>query len=222
MDWFIDVIATANPLNATGHTNHNLIHTRNAKTLYTLNKHSRNKEQLRKRMPNPTRAELLDAARAFCESFAQKKPLEEILSHFSSSRSGAKGKDDGDDRSDGDDGGGILIHEHGFPQLAPFLGRDYRGPEGAREYFETLGRFLSYEDMRFVEFAVDASGGEKNRDVGGKVMARGKAKFTWAETGNSWDETFVYVLCFDAQVKVSRYEVWADSGAAYLASRGEL
>ncbi|KAI1313639.1 transcription elongation factor S-II [Xylaria venustula] len=168
-------------------------------------------------MPNPTRAELLEAAEAFCKSFAQKKPLEEILSHFSSSRSGAREDDDGDDRSGGS-GGGILIHEHGLPQLAPFLGRDYRGPEGAREYFETLGKFLSYEDMRFVEFVVDASEGEG----GGKVVARGKARFTWTETGNSWDETFVYVLLFDAHAKVLRYEVWADSGAAYLASRGQL
>ena len=69
-------------------------------------------------MPTLTRADLLAAARAFCDSFAQKKSLDEILSHFAST-------------------GEIVVHEHGLPQLAPFLGRDFRGVDGAREYFES-------------------------------------------------------------------------------------
>ena len=157
-------------------------------------------------MPNPTRAKLLAAATAFCDSFAQKKPLEEILSHFASSAAAAAANDNSDN--------GIVVHEHGLAQLAPFLGRDFRGREGARKYFETVAGYLSYEDMRFVEFVVD--------EGGGKVAVRGRARFTWTETKQSWDETFVYVLAFDGEAKLTRYEVWADSGAAYLASRGEL
>ncbi|KAI0528081.1 transcription elongation factor S-II [Xylaria bambusicola] len=153
-------------------------------------------------MPNPTRAELLGAATAFCDSFAQKKPLEEILSHFSSAA-----KDDE-----------IVVHEHGLMQLAPFLGRDFCGREGVRKYFEMVARYLSYEDIRFVEFIAD----DAAASAGGKVGVRGKARFTWKETDKSWDETFVYVLGFDITAKLTRYEVWADTGAAYLASRGEL
>ncbi|KAI1355653.1 transcription elongation factor S-II [Xylaria sp. FL0043] len=162
-------------------------------------------------MPSLTRAELLEAAKTFCDSFAQKKPLEDILSHFSSSSSSPGSAVSSDT---------VLVHEHGLPQLAPFLGRDFRGLDGAREYFETVAKYLSYEDMRFVEFVVDTEDGDG--DGGGKVAVRGKAKFTWTETEKSWDETFVYVLRFDARAKLTRYEVWADSGAAYLARRGEL
>ncbi|KAI0907952.1 transcription elongation factor S-II [Ustulina deusta] len=173
-------------------------------------------------MPSLTREELLAAATAFCESFARKKPLEEILSHFSPDEM-------------------VVVHEHGLPRLAPFLGRDFRGLEGARRYFETVRGCLSYEDMRFVEFVADTftplgsdggdpgdgggvgvggAGGEGGG--GGKVAVRGRARFTWTETGLSWDETFAYLLRFDARAKLARYEVWADSGAAYLARRGEL
>lgn len=38
----------------------------------------------------------------------------------------------------------------------------------------------------------------------------------------SWDETFTYSLDFDDELKVTDYQVWADSGAAYLARLGKL
>lgn len=180
-------------------------------------------------MPTPTRAELLAAAQAFCDSCAQKKPLDEILSHFSPPppppSSSSKGEAKGETNE-------IIVHEHGLPQLAPFLGREFRGVQGARRYFEILGECLGYEGMRFVEFIVDCGddGDEKNGGGGakggggrgGKVVVRGLARFTWLETGQAWDETFVYVLGFDGGAGLVRYEVWADSGAAYLARRGEL
>jgi len=55
-----------------------------------------------------------------------------------------------------------------------------------------------------------------------KVAVKGKARFTWVETGESWDETFSYALDFDQERKVTDYQVWADSGAAYLARVGKL
>ncbi|KAI0118793.1 transcription elongation factor S-II [Nemania sp. FL0031] len=197
-------------------------------------------------MSSLTHAQLLAAARAFCDSFAQKRPIEEILLHFasppaSSTGTSAAATSPSPTSSTADEGktshnrGGseILVHEHGLPQLAPFLGQDFRGLAGARQYFETVGACLSYEDMRFMEFVADtAAGGEgdenenEGEDVdvgkGGKVAVRGKARFTWKDTGQSWDETFLYILCFDARAKLKTYEVWADSGAAYLARRGEL
>ncbi|KAI0834857.1 hypothetical protein F5Y06DRAFT_278083 [Hypoxylon sp. FL0890] len=146
-------------------------------------------------MPHHKRADLLEAATSFCASFAQKKPPDEILRHFSTSDT-------------------ILAFEHGLPELAPFLGREFRGREGVQEYFETISSCLSYEDMRFADYIVDAA---ENR-----VAVRGTAKFTWTATGESWDEVFAYALKFDEERKVVRYEIWADSGAAYLASKGRL
>ncbi|OTA52636.1 hypothetical protein K449DRAFT_402443 [Hypoxylon sp. EC38] len=146
-------------------------------------------------MPHHKRTELLEAATAFCDSFAQKKPLDEILSHFSSSDN-------------------IVAYEHGLPELAPFLGREFRGREGVQEYFETVSSCLSYENMRFADYIVDA--------VENRVAVRGTAKFMWTANGESWDEVFAYALKFDDERKVVSYEIWADSGAAYLASKGQL
>lgn len=77
-----------------------------------------------------------------------------------------------------------------------------------------MGKYLSYENMRFSNYVVDP----QQR----KVSVRGEARFVWTSTDQGWDEVFTYVLDFDEELKVSVYEVWADSGAAYLASRGEL
>ncbi len=68
--------------------------------------------------------------------------------------------------------------------------------------------------MSFGNYVVDA--------VARQVSVKGEARFTWKSTGKSWDEVFVYVLAFDDEMKVLRYEIWADSGAAYLASQGQL
>ncbi|OTB08330.1 hypothetical protein M426DRAFT_51981 [Hypoxylon sp. CI-4A] len=146
-------------------------------------------------MPHHKRTELLEAATAFCESFAQKKAPDEILAHFSGSPD-------------------VLAYEHGLKELAPFLGREFRGRDGVQAYFEAIASCLSYEDMRFDDYAVDAA---ENR-----VAVRGTAAFTFAETGESWDEVFAYALQFDEMRKVLTYEVWADTGAAYLASKGRL
>jgi hypothetical protein len=54
------------------------------------------------------------------------------------------------------------------------------------------------------------------------VSVKGRAKFTWIKTRQSWDETFTYTLDFDDEAKVTDYQVWADSGAAYLARLGQL
>jgi hypothetical protein len=141
------------------------------------------------------RQKLLIAARAFCDAFADKTPPAEMFNYFSAS----------------DD---VLAYEHGLPQLAPFLGREFRGQRGLKEYFDLLSSRLSYENMAFSHLFVDP-------EVS-KVSVRGRATFTWTSTGQSWDEVFTYVLEFDDELKVKTYEIWADSGAAYLASKGEL
>ncbi|KIX97285.1 uncharacterized protein Z520_06737 [Fonsecaea multimorphosa CBS 102226] len=146
-------------------------------------------------MPSPDRDSLLSAAQAFCNSFASQEAPDKIFSYFSTS----------------DD---VLALEHGLPQLAPFLGREFRGQKGLEEYFGLLSSHLTYDNMRFSDFVVDSQVS--------KVSVRGEAKFTWTKTGQSWDEVFTYVLEFDEETKVKVYEIWADSGAAYLASKGQL
>jgi len=138
---------------------------------------------------------LLDATKALCDDFARKADLETILSHFSSTEP-------------------CIAREHGQMEFAPFLGRTFRGQDGVREYFSLIALLLIYDEMSFGDYVVDT-------EVR-KVSARGRARFTWISTQESWDETFVYVLALDDDNKVYRYEVWADTGAAYLARKGKL
>ncbi|KAK4236835.1 hypothetical protein C8A03DRAFT_16572 [Achaetomium macrosporum] len=143
-----------------------------------------------------TRTSLLQAATSFCTAFANNSPPSEILAHFTCNNSQ------------------ILVHEHGLAKLAPFIGRTFRGAEGLKQYLSVISECLSYENMRFTEYIVDAEAR--------KASVKGEARFTWKSTGQSWDEVFTYVLGFDEESRVERYEIWADSGAAWLAGRGEL
>lgn len=138
------------------------------------------------------RSELEEAAKGFCNSFAKKAPLEEVMSHFSRRYL-------------------TSAYEHGLPSLAPFLGQTFVGLDGVKIYFGLLAEYLSYEDMQFKNFIVD--------EKANKVGVRGEAKFTWRSTGKSWNEVFSYQLSFDENRKVVSYDVWADTGAAYLASQ---
>ncbi|KAG6833853.1 hypothetical protein H0H87_011787 [Tephrocybe sp. NHM501043] len=143
----------------------------------------------------PSRKELLSSAQRLCNDFASKKDIDTLLSHFSPKHQ-------------------ITALEHGEPSLAPFLGRPFLGRSGVKRYFELIQSLLSYEDMRFSDFIVDTEAH--------KVAVKAAARFTWSSTQESWEEVFTYMLGFDDENKVINYEVWADSGAAYLASRGVL
>lgn len=119
-----------------------------------------------------------------------------------------------------------LAHEHGLPQLAPFLGRRFTGQDGVRTYFDLLSSLLSIKNMVFEP--------EESWVVDESCMAvslRGTARFGWKETRQAWDETFVYriKLAVDGgdgpgkgRLAVCEYHVWADTGAAYLARLGRL
>jgi hypothetical protein len=144
-----------------------------------------------------SRDALAEAASRFCNAFSAKEPPSSILEHFSSTH-----VDD------------IIAYEHGLPQLAPFLGRRFSGFDGVQSYFDLIGECLTYSNMRFSNFVVDPSTSQ--------VSVRGEARFKWKSTGQSWDEVFTYVFAFDEHLKVLKYEIWADSGAAYLASKGLL
>lgn len=133
---------------------------------------------------------LKSAATTLCADFAAKENTANLLSHFSTDES-------------------AVAIEHGLPCLAPFLGREFKGTSGVRQYFELLSDQLSFRDMEFGEYVVDT------QQL--KVSVKGKARFIWIFTGEAWDETFTYMLDFvkegDDALKIRRYQVWADTGA---------
>ncbi|KAF9484017.1 hypothetical protein BDN70DRAFT_873180 [Pholiota conissans] len=143
----------------------------------------------------PTRKELSQASQTFCNAFAEKKNLAAILSLFSTTHE-------------------VSVVEHGLPILAPFLGRSFIGISGAQQYFRLISSLLSYDSISFSDYVVDPESM--------KVSVKGKGTFTWLSTKQSWDEIFIYTLDFDDELKVVQYQIWADSGAAYLAWHGEL
>ena len=103
------------------------------------------------------RQSLLLKTRAFCEAFADKIAPNTIIStYFSSSPD-------------------ILVYEHGLPQLAPFLGREFRGQAGLQSYFDLISSTLSYENMAFSHLFVDP-------EVS-KVSVRGASEVYVAEYG---------------------------------------
>ncbi|KAK6528725.1 hypothetical protein TWF694_003965 [Orbilia ellipsospora] len=142
---------------------------------------------------------LLRGAEALCNDFASQADLQTILSHFNT-------------HSDTNDGPAVAF-EHGDPRFAPFLGRAL----DVKEYFQLLQKYISYSDMSFSNYFVDAT-----KD---KVSVNGTARFVWLSTGVSWSEVFTYVLDFvddeNETPKVSKYHVWADTGALYLARIGQ-
>lgn len=150
------------------------------------------------KMTNDTRTALLTAAQSFTTTFLTTPPPSLLLTHFTHHHPS------------------ILIHEHGTPHpTLPFLGRPFHGAAGLHAYLAAVSTCLTHEGMRFTEYIVDAEAR--------KVVVRGQARFTWRGNGQGWEEVFCYVLGFGREEdRVERWEIWADSGAAVLASRGEL
>lgn len=140
-----------------------------------------------------SRNQLLEAAQALCNDFARGASTETLLSHFQSE-------------------GSRHVHgpqaiEHGHKALAPFLGTWTSRKEVAK-YFDQLQEHLTFKNMRFSEWIADP-------EVM-KVSVKGEALFTWNKTHRRWQETFTYTLDFveeGDELKVSRYQVWADTGA---------
>ncbi|EJC98976.1 uncharacterized protein FOMMEDRAFT_128703 [Fomitiporia mediterranea MF3/22] len=132
----------------------------------------------------PQRTDLLGAARAFCDAFANKQPIDNILSSFA-------------------DALDTRCIEYGTDYVAPFLGRPFTGLDGAKEYFTRVNQKLTYKDMHFSDFIVDTD------EL--KVSVKGSATFTSKEYERSWDEVFTYRFEFDEQLKIKSYEVWGDT-----------
>jgi hypothetical protein len=137
---------------------------------------------------------LFDTAHHFCEAFSN-NDSDTIFSHFSTKHE-------------------VSAIEYGEQALAPFLGRTFVGISQIKDYFALISSLLSVKHVKFSEYVVDPEAM--------KVSVKGRGTFTWLDTNQSWDETFTYTLDFDEDSKIVRYQVWADSGAAYLARIGKL
>ncbi|KAB8077595.1 hypothetical protein BDV29DRAFT_153658 [Aspergillus leporis] len=154
-------------------------------------------------MPQITKETLTNRVHSLCKAFSTSAPLPVLLSNFTTSPE-------------------PTALEHGLPSLAPFLGRSFTGHEGLTTYFGLLADYLAIEKMDFEsdnKWVVD--------ETTMAVSLRGNARFKWKETGQAWDETFAYRIGLQeegvgGEVKVVVYEVWADTGAAYLARIGAL
>lgn len=157
-----------------------------------------------------TRASLLTPARSLCAAFSSAASIPTLLTNFTRDPY-------------------PIVHEHGLPSLAPFLGRTFSGVDGVGRYFEVLGDELGFKDMAFdpeEQWVVDTETMA--------VVVRGRARFWSKRSGEGWDETFVYRLGMAEDVhedeneggkrglKVQEYLVWADTGAAYLARMKRL
>ncbi|KAL4897591.1 hypothetical protein BDV59DRAFT_197874 [Aspergillus ambiguus] len=151
---------------------------------------------------------------SLCSDFSSGSPLPTLLSHFTTDPAPS-------------------AIEHGAREIAPFLGREFTGRSGLTEYFRTVADLLTIEWMHFDPpdtWTIHISPGGA-----ATVWLRGRARFAWKTTQQAWNETFAYRLEAvpvpvaadgnnndDDDWKVRRYEVWADTGAAYLASKGLL
>lgn len=68
--------------------------------------------------------------------------------------------------------------------------------------------------MSFDDYIIDAAQS--------KVAVVGHARFRTKETGQSWQEVLAHRLLFDNDMRLTRYELWADSGSLHLARQGKL
>ena len=89
-----------------------------------------------------------------------KAPVDEYLEHFAP------------------DSDNVSAVEHGLTAIAPFMGKDFEGRSGVREYFGWKREIVKTISLRFDEYCVDAELGVVN------VRCRGK--YMWRETQNEW------------------------------------
>lgn len=144
------------------------------------------------------RKQLLKAARSLCVSICMKAPVDEYLEHFSP------------------DSEEVSAVEHGLGSLylAPYVGQNFEGRSGVREYFGWKREIVKTISLRFEDYIVDVEAGV--------VSVRCRGRFLWRETQNEWEEVSTARMTFNERNLVTKFEYWGDTGAAFLASRGKL
>jgi hypothetical protein len=104
----------------------------------------------------------------------------------------------------------VVIHEHG-PQTTglPFLGRDFHGFEGMKQYLDALSETLDIVRMEWVELVAEPK--SLGSGSGGVVFAKGLGTFAVKRTKKHWNETFVNRIEVTEGGKIGRYDVFAVS-----------
>jgi hypothetical protein len=125
-------------------------------------------------------------------------PVDEYLEHFSP------------------DSEEVSAVEHGLGSLylAPYVGQNFEGRSGVREYFGWKREIVKTISLRFEDYIVDVEAGV--------VSVRCRGRFLWRETQNEWEEVSTARMSFNERNLVTKFEYWGDTGAAFLASRGKL
>jgi hypothetical protein len=102
----------------------------------------------------------------------------------------------------------VVFHEHG-PQTTdlPFLGRDFKGFEGIKQYLEVLLDTLDIIQMEWAEWVAE----QKPAGLGGVVFTKGLGTFAVKRTKKHWNETFIAQIEVNEEGKVVRYDVFAVS-----------
>ena len=101
------------------------------------------------------------------------------------------------------------IHEYG-PQTTtlPFLGRDFKGFEGVKQYSNALSDTLDIIRMEWIELVAE----QNSSGLGGVVFTKGLGTFTVKRTQKDWKETYINRIEVNEDGKIVRYEVFAVSG----------
>ncbi|GAA6042176.1 hypothetical protein JCM8097_004999 [Rhodosporidiobolus ruineniae] len=115
--------------------------------------------------------------------------------------------------------------EHGPTGHAglPFLGRPFTGQDGIRDYYKLITSVLAGKGSRFdekdllVRLDGEADGAEK-----ATAVWTGEARWSVQKTGKEWDEAVVWKFKLRKEGEewmLEKWEVWADTLSAYLASK---
>ena len=102
----------------------------------------------------------------------------------------------------------VVVHEHG-PQTSvlPFLGRDFEGFEGVKQYLNALSETLDIMRMEWVELVAE----QKSSGLGGVVFAKGLGTFAIKRTTKRWNETFINRIEVNEEGQIVRYDIFAVS-----------
>jgi len=115
--------------------------------------------------------------------------------------------------------GDAIVFEHApFPAaqpLADFIGKEFKGKEGVKKYFELLG-----QDFEAVKLVMDTWWVEEEEKDGREVIG-GKGEATWKaiKTGKKWSEEVIWKLEMvntntrHPDWNIQRLEVFADAEA---------
>ncbi|GAA5891942.1 hypothetical protein JCM6882_007415 [Rhodosporidiobolus microsporus] len=103
----------------------------------------------------------------------------------------------------------------------PFLGRPFTSRDGILEYYQLISEVLKGKGGTYDEEDLLV----KMREGGKRARAvwTGEAVWIVQKTGKEWKEAVVWAFDLgevgDGEWKIQRWEVWADTLSAYLASR---